>query len=392
MIPEKPILYSVLRTAWLCFFITLFSLLLHAQCPSGLQKKAYNISLYGTGNNIWGFSLPQFDPSLGTLVAADVKSVVSVNMNFELANISQGPDNYIVLAGRNDNISVSALSSPISNSYSQDFGPYSLQSYQDTIVNGPISSAHFFSLMNNYIIDDSTVSATAGFLGTGFVSFHYTPYTYTTAISDSAYNIINNVSDTINVTMTYYYCTTNILSADITDFSVLKESESMAKLIWNTQNELPGRMYQVQVSSTGKDFDSVAMVAAVVDDGNGSYAYQYPIPSGTKGELYFRLKEINADGYTKYSEVRSIDLQNTIEAYIYPNPANDFINIVLGNTSANWDIYVFAADGRLVLKNYFLNTSSVQLNFAQRLPKGAYFVKAINRQTQKATALSFILQ
>jgi hypothetical protein len=157
----------------------------------------------------------------------------------------------------------------------------------------------------------------------------------------------------------------------------------MAKLIWNTQNELPGRMYQVQVSSTGKDFDSVAMVAAVVDDGNGSYAYQYPIPSGTKGELYFRLKEINADGYTKYSEVRSIDLQNTIE---------DFINIVLGNTSANWDIYVFAADGRLVLKNYFLNTSSVQLNFAQRLPKGAYFVKAINRQTQKATALSFILQ
>ena len=115
------------RYAIAYFLITSATLQLHAQCASGLKITSYSIFLNGTGNNGWGFSIPQFDPSVGTLVAVDIRSVVSVNMNFQLASFDTLQNNYIVLAGRNDNISVSALNSPISNAVSQDYGPYSLQ-------------------------------------------------------------------------------------------------------------------------------------------------------------------------------------------------------------------------------------------------------------------------
>jgi len=378
----------------LCFFIATNSLQLNAQCATGLQNTSYNVVLNGTGNNSWGFSFPQFDPSVGTLVAVDIKSVVSVNMNFRLTNIGPSQDSYIVLAGRNDNITLSTLASPLSNAFSQDYGPYDLQAGQDTVGAGTILSPQLFSLMNNYQINDSVTSAVADFLGTGFVSFTYSPYTYASVISGSNYNINETVSDTMNITLTYYYCTSNILPSDITKFSVTKESGAFAKIDWQTENETMGRTYEIEESSDGKDFNEIAWVASLVNaNGIGGYNYDYPISGSTKSKLYFRLKEINVDGHTKYSEIRSIDVDGDDEIYLYPNPADNFINIVFNHPApSGWQVDIFAADGSLVQRNYFLNSGSAHIDFLRRFAKGVYFMRAVDRQTEKMYTQSFIVK
>ena len=132
------------------------------------------------------------------------------------------------------------------------------------------------------------------------------------------------------------------------------------------------------------------MVASVVKDGSGTYVYGYPITEGTKGILYFRLKEIGSDGNIKYSEIRSIDIENGTGVYVYPNPAADFINVVLGTTS-NWDVAIFASDGRLIQNNFF-NTPTANIAFAHQLAKGVYFVRALNMQTKKITTLPFMVK
>ena len=323
------------RYAIAYFLITSATLQLHAQCASGLKITSYSIFLNGTGNNGWGFSIPQFDPSVGTLVAVDIRSVVSVNMNFQLASFDTLQNNYIVLAGRNDNISVSALNSPISNAVSQDYGPYSLQPGQDTVGAGTVASPKFFPLMSNYAINDSIVSAVAGFLGTGYVSFSYSPYTYASVIAGSNFSLNTTASDTMRISLTYYYCTSNILADDITAFSVIKESGTLAKIDWATTNEIAGRTYEIQKSSDGKMFNDVASEASVVNgSGTSDYDYGYAIAAGTTGVLYFRLKETNADGQTKYSDIRSIEIVNADGIYLYPNPANQFINIVFNEPAA----------------------------------------------------------
>ncbi|HLK30130.1 MAG TPA: T9SS type A sorting domain-containing protein [Puia sp.] len=387
MKPVKPITHlTALRAVLLCMLITAASLNANAQCATGLQQQSYNIVLNGTGNNTWGFSFPQFDPSIGTLVAVDINSVVSVNMKFEIANIGSSADNYNVLASRNDDISISSLVMPISNSFSQNFGPYSLQATQDTIVDGPISSQHFFSLLNNYKINDSISSAVAGFLGTGYVSFNYYPSSGVSVTSGSNYDVIKTVSDTMTITMTYYYCTSNILASDITKFNVSKDG-GFADIQWTTENEIVGRTYEIETSTNIKSFDSIGAVASFVKDGIGNYEYEYPIPSGPSGKMLFRIKEINNNGYVKYSEIRSIDIDKREKIYLYPNPANNFININFDG-AFDWQASIFASDGRLVQNNSF-NTSHARIDFAQRLPKGVYFIRTFNRQTNNMKTLSF---
>jgi len=394
MKPTKAVAFIIfLRILLLCFSMASASLQAKAQCGSALQSTSYNVALNGTGNNTWGFVFPQFDPSVGTLVAVDIKSVISVNVNFKLFNVGSSSDNYIVLAGRNDNITVSSLGSPISNAVSQDYGSYNLQAGQDTVGAGTVASPQFFSLIKSYVLNDSITSAVAGFLGTGFVAFDNNPYTYASVISGSNDSISSTFTDTSKIVLTYYYCTTNILSSDITSFSVTKESGAWAKINWVTENEIVNRTYEIEESSDGKEFNDIASTQSVVN-GNGSadYGYDYAIAPGTEGKLFFRLKEINADGYTKYSEIRSIDIDNNKEIYLYPNPADNFINIIFNIVADGWQVDIFAADGRLIQRNYFLNSTSAHIDFLNRLAKGAYFLRAINRQTQKIYTQSFIVR
>lgn len=385
-------LLTISRFALLCFFITTISLHVKAQC-SAPNKISYNVILNGTGNNSWGFVFPKFDPSVGTLVAVDIRAIVSVNVNFQLSNVGAGPDSYTVLAGRNENLSVSALGAPISSAFPQDYGPYNLQAGQDTVGAGTVASPQFFSLMNGYNLNDSITSAVAGFLGTGWVVFNNNPYTYAAVISGSNYSLNTTVSDTMKISLTYYYCTSNILASDITSFSVTKESPSLAKLTWDTENEISGRTYEVEESSDGKKFTDIAsMVSQVNGSGTSAYDFNYPIAGGTTGTLYFRLKEINAHGQTKYSEIRSIEIDNTNGIYIYPNPANSFINILINEPgSSGWQATIFAADGRLVQRNELINSSPAHIDFIRQLAKGAYFLRLNNRDSGKVHVLPFIV-
>ena len=386
------ILLTIPRFFLLWFFIATVSLQSNAQCGSP-NKISYHVTLSGTGNNSWGFVFPQFDPSVGTLVAVDIRSEISVNVNFQLFNIGASADTYTVLAGRNDNLTVSALSSPISNAYPVDYGPYILQAGQDTVGAGSVSSPQFFSLMSDYVVNDSINSAVAGFLGTSWVVFNNNPYTYTSVISGSNYDLLNTFSDTMKISLTYYYCTANILATDISAFTVTKESNELAKLNWATENEVAGRNYEVEESPDGKFFNGIASVASLPNgDGTGNYDYDYAIAAGTTGKLYFRIKQINGDGYTKYSAIRSIDIDHS-GIYLYPSPADNFINIVFNMPSSNgWQADIFAADGSLVQRNYFVSGGTAHIDFLHRLAKGVYFLRATDKQTQKMQTQSFVVR
>jgi hypothetical protein len=85
---------------------------------------------------------------------------------------------------------------------------------------------------------------------------------------------------------------------------------------------------------------------------------------------YYRLKQVDYDGKTSYSDIRSVvNMENLI---ILPNPSTGIFNIGgIPKHQAN-SISVLDITGK-VLEQHITEEESYQLNLTQR-PAGVYFV------------------
>ena len=101
----------------------------------------------------------------------------------------------------------------------------------------------------------------------------------------------------------------------------------------------------------------------------GQYTFYYGVEGIHSGNMYFRLEEIDNDGSQKYSTVRTVDFDNLSNnsLVVYPNPASSFVNLAFGYMSASWEVIIFAANGALIEKDYFLNSSNAHIVFKQKM-------------------------
>ncbi len=98
-----------------------------AQCiPSSLQSVSYDTLIAGSGNDSHTFNFKKFNPALGTLVAAKVSSVVSVNYGFTLKNVESVARNFSVSVGRYDNFQSPEITTPYNNQFETPIGDYNL--------------------------------------------------------------------------------------------------------------------------------------------------------------------------------------------------------------------------------------------------------------------------
>jgi hypothetical protein len=167
-------------------------------------------------------------------------------------------------------------------------------------------------------------------------------------------------------------------------------------LDWNVGNEMPGRTYEVQVSRDGKNFATIGSQTSDPVNSDASYSYNYTIASTDTGKLYFRIFQVNPNGEAPgYSEIRVVDLDAGGAASvfsIYPNPPSDFINLTFPGNNQNWQVEIFSADGNLVQRNYYPATNLARMNFTRKMASGAYFVRAVNPQTNQNYTGSFVIR
>ena len=90
-------------------FTTLISFVSRSQC-STQQSITYDTLITGNGNNSHVFTLPQFDPAIGTLLSANINSTISLNYGFTLKNVEAMQRDFTVSVGRYDHYTSTALS------------------------------------------------------------------------------------------------------------------------------------------------------------------------------------------------------------------------------------------------------------------------------------------
>ncbi|MBN9382362.1 MAG: T9SS type A sorting domain-containing protein [Chitinophagaceae bacterium] len=371
-------------------------------CTGTIQSTGYNTTFAGTGNATYSVTWPQYAPPSGyTLVSAVLKSVVSLTASFELTNpggtdltnVRPGVTGEDVLQVNGNNLTDADGNDISTKDFVKNLPAVPLIHAGQTYSYPATQVYNNFKMMTDSLATDNGMLN--GFIGTGNMAITYsnTPgYTINAVV-----NVTPSYSITNKISMTYYYCYTGPLAADILTFTATRQSDGTVALNWISGNEQGGRHYVVQVSGgNGSDFLDINMQPASRNSGSAAYSYIYTVTPADKDRLYFRIKVVDALGTVAYSPLRIIYLGagGTPGGFsIYPNPPSDHINVIfpfLGRQG--WQVDILAADGRLVLRSRYSNVAAARVDFQQRLAAGAYFVRATDIQSAESHSTSFVIR
>jgi hypothetical protein len=145
-------------------------------------------------------------------------------------------------------------------------------------------------------------------------------------------------------------------------------------LEWQTASEINNHFFTVERSVNGREWTIINR-----QDGAGnSYStlnYSYIDHYPHAGESYYRLKQTDFDGKSKYSATKSVSLNHFIpETYkIYPNPAQGTFIVECGEEMVGNSYWIVDKTGKKVETGLLGGTKTVV--HATALARGLYFIK-----------------
>ena len=147
--------------------------------------------------------------------------------------------------------------------------------------------------------------------------------------------------------------------------------EDAVKLEWNTTSESNSGLFEVQQSTTGKDWKVLGQVAAK-GESNSIISYDFTDKKPASGTNLYRLKMIDLDETFAYSSIISVKVEGGADVSVYPNPATEYITISTSGDALS-NVTIYNVNGQLVKR---ANTEKVELN---GLAQGRYIVKVAHK-------------
>lgn len=181
-----------------------------------------------------------------------------------------------------------------------------------------------------------------------------------------------------NCTSADAFCVTyGVLPIELLFFKGSKGLNKIS-LSWATASELNFDYFDLEKSSDGKSFQSIAKV-----NGHGStnirHDYSFNDEKPLMGKNYYRLKSVDFDGYTEYFNVVMVDFDGKKNFSIYPNPSDG----ITFTTETNFSpqnrafIAIYSTIGSEIARyEIFGDVSTITLPV--KLESGVYYAKYIS--------------
>jgi hypothetical protein len=153
-------------------------------------------------------------------------------------------------------------------------------------------------------------------------------------------------------------------------------------LKWTTSQEINVSHFVIEKSFDGTQFQDAGIVFA---NGNStskiSYTYPDNISNVQSGIIYYRLRSVDIDGKSEYSEIRIIRISKsaqTLQIATYPNPAVNELNVTI---PAGWQgkkvsYEVISNSGQVLFRNETSGASQTETISFSRFTPGFYIVRA----------------
>ncbi|MEQ9405563.1 MAG: T9SS type A sorting domain-containing protein [Cyclobacteriaceae bacterium] len=165
-----------------------------------------------------------------------------------------------------------------------------------------------------------------------------------------------------------------VLPVELVDFRAEIINQAVA-VKWSTITELNNDHFIVERSVDGELFESLGRVEGAGTT-NEKIDYTLNDNKPLAGLTYYRLKQVDYDGTTTFSEIIQIDYQGGLDGVsvtLYPNPAKDLANIRIDSEIGDVKITIIDQLGRDVTAGVKREGSLFQLR-TSHLENGLYFI------------------
>lgn len=164
----------------------------------------------------------------------------------------------------------------------------------------------------------------------------------------------------------------------LVSFTAQKQSNK-SYLQWTTASEQNNKGFNIERSKDGKIWGKIGFVFSKAKGGNSfnTIHYNFMDWEPTMGNNFYRLKQLNFDGSFEYSPVRVLYIDFPIQVKIYPNPANDQVQI--NDLPHDGSIVIFDQSGKKVLeKNHVSPQETISV---KGLMGGTYLIQIIENNS-----------
>jgi len=224
-------------------------------------------------------------------------------------------------------------------------------------------------------IPGSNVNATEIYAATGS-SLQYVDDNLANLATGYYYvDITNSGSRIITAPVWYTRSDLGALPVNFSSFTAQKQ-DKIVKLNWSTEQEVNSSRFIIERSADGRTWQSIAGIAAA---GNSSNHLEYMAYDNLplNGTSYYRIKQVDKDGRTQVSVVRTVRFDFGYSITVAPNPAKDVVVVTMDRiNNAASTIQFFNAAGNIVYTEQ-TNLSKLNIN-TTAFARGLYFIKIIN--------------
>ncbi|RYY51148.1 MAG: T9SS type A sorting domain-containing protein [Chitinophagaceae bacterium] len=141
---------------------------------------------------------------------------------------------------------------------------------------------------------------------------------------------------------------------------------------WTTLTEINSRYFEVQRSTDGVHFTTVARVDAA-GNSNAARSYQYQDVLLSRGTYYYRIRLTDLDARNSLSHVKHVVYSSDqISVVVGPNPFNNGINV--SNLADVAQLDILDVTGRVLASRKLNNESNVRMNLPSA-PAGVYSLR-----------------
>lgn len=192
----------------------------------------------------------------------------------------------------------------------------------------------------------------------------------------------NSLKDEEHISIGAYQFKTIVpLPVTLSLFKVSRQGDD-AVIYWETASEQTNKGFAVEVSVDGENFRTLNFIPSKSSNSQQKQQYTFrDTEPGKSGTRYYRLRQVDFDGTTTFSEVKTVIFeQETFMATAYPNPFSDSFTLEFKADKAEVMLLdITDAVGRQVLRREVKlqqGRNKVSFDLGNKHPAGLYIISA----------------
>lgn len=173
----------------------------------------------------------------------------------------------------------------------------------------------------------------------------------------------------------------SVLPVQLSNFDVFQQKNT-AEVVWTTDAEQNSSHFEIERSQNSNYFKKIGQIGAAGFSSNIK-TYRFVDKTPETGKNYYRLRSVDLNGESKYSEIRMVNFSGSVSINVGPNPAQANTTLKAISPAETPVMIIFSdATGREALSMIGNLNAPIQIPLS-KLAKGYYILKVVSRTTNE---------